>query len=71
MLQFGGGEEGIGVRLALLHLDREVIRKRGGMTRHLERLKLAFNIEGDNPGPTLVADIVNSRRGWRNQFQEG
>ena len=71
MLQFGDGEERVGACLALLRLDREVIRKRGGATRHLERLELVFNIEGDNPGPTSEADIANSRLGWGSQFEEG
>ena len=48
VLQFGDSEERVGARLALLCLDREVIRKRGGAIRHLERSELAFNIEGDN-----------------------
>jgi hypothetical protein len=62
-LKFADGEEGVRDRLAFLHLDRIVIRERGGASRHLERSELAFNIEGDNPGPTSEADIVNSRRG--------
>jgi hypothetical protein len=57
------GEEGIRDHLAFLHLDRIVIRERGGASRHLERSELAFNIKGDNPGPTSEADIINSRRG--------
>jgi hypothetical protein len=62
-LQLADGEEGIGDLVTLLHLDRIVFRERRGVSRHLERLELAFNIKGDNPGPTSEADIVNSRRG--------
>ena len=70
MLQFTDGEEGVGVGLTFLRLDRQVIRERGGASRHLERLELTFNIEGDNPGPT-EADIVSNRWGWESQFEEG
>jgi hypothetical protein len=62
-LQFADGEECVGDLVADLCLDRIVIRERGGVSRHLKRLELAFNIKGDNPGPTSEADIVNSRRG--------
>ena len=63
VLQFGDGEEGVGTGVALLHLDRVERRRRGGASRHLERSELAFNIKGDNPGPTSEADIVSSRWG--------
>jgi hypothetical protein len=62
-LQFRNQEEGVGDLVADLCLDRVVIRERGGTSKHLERLELAFNIEGDNPGPTSEADIVCSRWG--------
>jgi hypothetical protein len=62
-LQLADGEEGIGDLVTLLHLDRIVLRGRRGANRHLERSELAFNIKGDNPGPTSEADIVSSRRG--------
>ena len=71
MLQFGGGEERVGTHVALLCLDREIIRQRGGASRHLERSELAFNIEGDNPGPTSEADIANSRWDWGSRFEDG
>jgi hypothetical protein len=63
-LQLADGEEGIGDLVALLHLDRIVLRERRGASRHLERSELAFNIEGDNPGPTSEADIICNRWGW-------
>jgi hypothetical protein len=62
-LQLADGKEGIGDFVALLPLDRIVLKKRRGASRHLERSELAFNIEGDNPGPTSEADITNSKRG--------
>ena len=42
VLQLADGEESIGNLITLLCLDREVIRQRGGVSRHLERLELAF-----------------------------
>jgi hypothetical protein len=62
-LQFTDGEECIGDLVRLFHLDRIVLRERRGASRHLERSELAFNIEGDNPEPTLEADIVCSKQG--------
>jgi hypothetical protein len=62
-LQLADGEEGIRDLVALFCLDRIVLRERRGASRHLERLELAFNIKGDNPGPTSEADIANSKWG--------
>ena len=70
MLQFTDGEEGVGAGIAFLRLDREEIRHRRGVNRHLERSELTFSIEGDNPGPTSEADIVNNKWGWGNHFEE-
>jgi hypothetical protein len=70
-LQLANGEEGVGDLITLLCLDGIVVRKRRGANRHLERLELAFNVEGDNPGPTSEADIVCNRRGWENLIGEG
>ena len=50
--------------LTFLSLNRQVIRERGGASRHLERSELAFNIKRDNP-------IVGSKWDWENRFEEG
>ena len=71
MLQFTDGEEGVRTGVAFFSLDREERRRRGGANRHLERSELAFNIEGDNPGPTSEADIVSSRWDFESRFEEG
>jgi hypothetical protein len=63
LLQLADGEEGVGDLITLLCLDRVIIRERGRASRQLKRLELAFNIEGDNPGPTSEADIINNRWG--------
>jgi hypothetical protein len=60
-LQFADGQEAIGDLVTLLCLDGIVLRERRGASRHLERLELAFNIKGDNPGPTSEADIVDNK----------
>jgi hypothetical protein len=62
-LQLADGEECVGDLVTDLSLDRIVVRERRGVSRHLKRSELAFNIEGDNPGPTSEADIINSRGG--------
>jgi hypothetical protein len=62
-LQFADREECVRNLVTDLHLDRIVIRERGGASRHLKRSELAFNIKGDNPGPTSEADIVDNRGG--------
>jgi hypothetical protein len=43
-LQLANGEEGIGDLVTLLRLDRIVLRERRGVSRHLERSELTFNI---------------------------
>jgi hypothetical protein len=62
-LQLADREECVRGLIADLRLDRIVLGERGGTSRLLERSELAFNNEGDNPGPTSEADIADSRRG--------
>jgi hypothetical protein len=61
-LQLTDRKECIGDLVADLRLDRIVVRERRGASRYLKRSELAFNIEGDNPGPTSEADITDSRQ---------
>jgi hypothetical protein len=42
LLQLADGEEGIGDFFTLLRLDRMVIRERGGVSRHLEKVGVSL-----------------------------